>query len=54
MAISMSADCCSTPTPAADKAYRRVLWIALAVNVAMFVVELAASWISGSLSLLVD
>ena len=34
--------------------YRRVLWIALAVNAAMFFVELAAGYRSGSLSLLAD
>lgn len=53
----MSAHCC-TPAPAApsgaDPRYRRALWIALAVNAAMFVVELLASWHSGSVSLLAD
>jgi cation diffusion facilitator family transporter len=34
--------------------YRRVLWIALAVNALMFFVELAAGYRSGSLSLLAD
>ena len=34
--------------------YRRVLWIALAVNAVMFFVELAAGYHSGSLSLLAD
>jgi Co/Zn/Cd efflux system component len=42
----MSAHCCDHETPAADKLvdlprYRRVLWIALVVNAAMFVVEIA-------------
>lgn len=51
----MSAHCCSAPsTPAVDPRYRRVLWIALALNAAMFVVELGASWASGSVSLLAD
>jgi Co/Zn/Cd efflux system component len=51
----MSAHCCPTPTePAVDPAYRRALWVALVVNALMFVVELAASWSSGSLSLLAD
>ena len=34
--------------------YRRILWIALAVNAVMFFVELAAGYRSGSLSLLAD
>ena len=34
--------------------YRRVLWMALAVNSAMFVVELAGGYSAGSLSLLAD
>lgn len=34
--------------------YRRVLWMALAVNAAMFVVELAGGYSAGSLSLLAD
>lgn len=51
----MSAHCCPTPTqPAVDPAYRRALWVALVVNAGMFVVELSASWASGSLSLLAD
>lgn len=52
----MSDQCCSsTPaTPATDPRYRRVLWIALALNATMFVAELAASWSSGSVSLLAD
>lgn len=40
--------------PARLAAYRRVLWIALAVNVAMFVVEVLAGLRSGSVSLLAD
>lgn len=51
----MSASCCShDPAPATDPRYRRVLWIALAVNALMFVVELTAGWASGSVSLLAD
>jgi Co/Zn/Cd efflux system component len=34
--------------------YRRALWIALAVNLSMFGVELAAGWGAGSASLLAD
>ena len=56
----MSAHChdehCHTPaaTAAASPRYRRVLWIALAVNAAMFVVELAAGLHADSVSLLAD
>ncbi len=43
------------PAQAVDlQRYRRVLWIALAVNAVMFFVELAAGYRSGSLSLLAD
>jgi Co/Zn/Cd efflux system component len=50
----MSACCCSCPPPSVDPAYRRALWIALTVNVVMFLVEVLAGWRSGSLSLLAD
>src|SRR5256885_4466674 len=51
----MSAHCCSAPAkPAVDPGYRKVLWVALAVNAAMFVAEWVASWSSGSVSLLAD
>ncbi len=53
----MSAQCtdhCHTPTASADPRYRRILWIALLVNAAMFVVELGAGLSSGSASLLAD
>lgn len=51
----MSASCCSAPTqPAVDPRYRRILWIALVLNVAMFIIELAASWSSHSVALLAD
>lgn len=53
----MSACCsggCASPTPAPDRRYRRILWIALAVNAAMFLVELIGGWHAGSVSLLAD
>jgi Co/Zn/Cd efflux system component len=53
----MSASCCSDAscsTPAVDPRYRRVLWLALVLNALMFVVELGASWRSGSVSLMAD
>src|SRR4051812_13453767 len=48
-----SSDSCAAPPPA-DPRYRRALWIALVLNVAMFAVELGGSWRSGSGSLLAD
>ena len=39
-------------TSSASPGFRRALWIALVVNAAMFVVELGASWQSGSVSLM--
>lgn len=53
----MSAHCCApdhSATPAVDPRYRRALWVALVLNVLMFVVELGAAWTSGSVSLLAD
>lgn len=52
----MSESCCTVPAEeqAADPRYRRILWIALAVNAAMFAVEIAGSFVSGSVSLLAD
>lgn len=51
----MSAHCCAGPGPdTVDPRYRRILWIALVINAAMFVVEIAGSYASGSVSLLSD
>ena len=53
----MAADCCEsscTPPTLVTPRYRRVLWVALIVNLAMFGVELAAGWGAGSASLLAD
>jgi len=53
----MAANCCSSHCSsalAASPRYRKVLWIALLVNVAMFGVEIAGGVHSGSLSLLAD
>ena len=50
----MADSCCSPPTPSADPAYRRILWIALLLNAAMFAIEVAGSVRSGSVSLLAD
>ena len=51
---TISALCCPPPAPAVDPGYRRVLWIALIVNAAMFAVEVASGIGSGSVSLLAD
>lgn len=45
---------CSVTKPPVDPAYRRILWIALLVNAAMFGVELFGGWRAGSVSLLAD
>lgn len=53
----MSACCsggCSSEKPPVDAKYRRILWIALVVNAAMFGVELIGGWRAGSVSLLAD
>ncbi len=53
----MSATCCRVP-PAdphrGNRAYKRVLWIVLAINAAMFIVEIAAGLATGSASLQAD
>jgi Co/Zn/Cd efflux system component len=51
---SSCSDGCSANAPPPDRRYRRVLWIALAVNALMFLVELIAGWHAGSVSLLAD
>lgn len=55
----MSAHCCDhghehASAAAASPVYRRVLWVALAVNLAMFVVEIGAGLAAQSASLLAD
>ena len=53
----MSAHCCShdsSVSSAVDPRYRKALWVALVLNALMFVVELGASWASGSVSLMAD
>ena len=54
----MSANCHHEAPTATDLVdlprYRRILWIALVVNAAMFFVELGAGYRSGSVSLLAD
>ncbi len=55
----MSAHCCEHDSPKTGEIhnlgrYRRILWVALVVNAAMFAVELFAGFQAGSLSLLAD
>lgn len=54
------ADCCCTPPPLdvdsdhRNRAYRRVLWVVLAINAVMFAVEVWAGLAAGSASLQAD
>ncbi|MBD9426859.1 cation transporter [Pseudomonas sp. PDM15] len=53
----MGAHCCNHDSPEAalrSKRYRRILWIALAINLLMFAVEIGAGLKAGSVSLLAD
>jgi len=53
----MSASCChhdADRAPVRDHRYRRVLWAALGINLAMFLVEIAAGLAAGSISLQAD
>lgn len=51
----MSADCCNHHSPTSpDPKYRRILWIALIVNAAMFFVEIIFSVQADSVALLAD
>jgi Co/Zn/Cd efflux system component len=53
----MANDCCDTNCTAEralNPRYRKVLWAALVINAAMFVVEIAAGVQAGSVSLLAD
>lgn len=52
----MSANCCEAPASGnnIDHAYWKALWVALAVNAAMFLIEVGAGAFSGSVALLAD
>jgi Co/Zn/Cd efflux system component len=54
--MSMSSSCCEQgcDAPNTDLRYRRILWVALGINVLMFLVEITASFIGGSMSLRAD
>jgi Co/Zn/Cd efflux system component len=52
----MGVSCCNHSSDAdrADRRYRRVLWLVLAVNAAMFLIEIGAGLAAGSASLQAD
>ena len=50
----MSDACCHVPPPSSDVSYRRVLWIALFANAAMFFVESISGILARSRSLQAD
>ena len=51
----MSAQCCTSESkPSVDPRWRRALWIALSVNITMFVVELGAGELADSRALQAD
>jgi Co/Zn/Cd efflux system component len=45
---------CSASASQPNEGYRRILWAALGINLAMFVVEIVASFVSASVSLRAD
>ncbi len=51
----MSSDCCAPErSESMDRSYRRVVWAALVINGAMFLVEIVAGLMAGSVSLQAD
>ena len=52
--MSACEGCCPPPQPSVDPRFRAALWIALAVNAAMFVVEVGVSIYAGSASVFGD
>ena len=52
----MSSRCCDSgcSTPAVNPGFRKALWVALAINLLMFGVEIVSGLRSGSVSLLAD
>jgi Co/Zn/Cd efflux system component len=51
----MSVDCCTPKSPeSTDSRYRRVLWVALVINGSMFLLEIVAGIMGGSVSLQAD
>jgi Co/Zn/Cd efflux system component len=55
MGGSVSAGCCHQHAePETDDRYRRILWVALTINLGMFLLEIAAGLTSGSVALQAD
>lgn len=52
----MSSRCCDSgcSTPAVSSGFRKALWVALVINLAMFIVEIVSGLRAGSVSLLAD
>ena len=52
----MSSSCCEHDcrAPDTDLGYRRILWVALGINLSMFLVEIIASFLAESVSLRAD
>jgi Co/Zn/Cd efflux system component len=50
----MDSCCAAPPPPEQSQAYRRVLWLALIINAAMFAIEIVAGVAAGSVSLQAD
>jgi Co/Zn/Cd efflux system component len=53
----MAKDCCDSgcsTNQLITPRYRKILWIALIINLAMFVVEIVSGWNANSVSLLAD
>ena len=52
----MNSSCCehACQKPDIDVRYRRILWVALGLNVSMVLVEITASFVAGSVSLRAD
>ena len=50
----MSTECPEAAASGSDPRYRRILWVALALNAAMFCIELTASAVSDSAALAAD
>lgn len=49
--------CCGNDQPRFEglsQAYRRILWLVIAINAAMFLTETAAGWLAGSVALQAD
>ena len=47
-------ECCHPPKPSGSPEYRRILWLALVINLTMFVVEAVSGIAAGSVSLQAD